>query len=71
MARKRSSPVTPSLDPPKRFCICEHCKVEGQVGKEILPYSFAPKDYRWLHREPCFGLAWNSWKAASEPQKVG
>jgi hypothetical protein len=59
-----SQPTTKSAaEPPKVFELCHYCKVSGQVGAEVLPYSFAKGDKRWLHREPCMGLAWNLWKS--------
>jgi hypothetical protein len=64
---KRKSPAT-DTEPPSVFELCQYCKVGGQVGAQVLPYTFAKGDLRWLHREPCMGLAWNAWKAANEVQ---
>lgn len=52
MARKsRATPSKP--EPPLVFVLCDHCKVDGQAGAQILPYSVAPKVAAWLHRG-CF-----------------
>lgn len=55
-------------EPPKKYETCSECQQVGQVGPQVVPYSFFPGDYRWLcwagTGRDCMVKAWRKFKAA-------
>ena len=48
---------------------CAHCKVAGEVGKEIFPYSISKGVTAWLH-SACERAYYWAWKAANAPESL-
>lgn len=47
---------------------CSECGYTGRAGAEIVPYSFAKKDYRWLcwcGLRDCLAKAWRKFRDRS------
>lgn len=71
---KRKSPNTASEPREQReahFQECSECGSVGRVGAEMMPYSFAKNDYRWLcwqgAGKDCMVKAWQKFRGIEAP----
>lgn len=67
MAKRKGLQGTTPSESPVVHHTCSECGYVGQVGNEVVPYSFAKGDYRWLcwcGLRDCLSKAWNKFKAA-------
>ena len=67
MGKKRSTSQPTISSEVARHETCVECGYTGQLGSEVVPYSFAKKDYRWLcwafSGRDCLKVAWAKFTA--------